>query len=686
MICVCVFFFVRFYKKKQKKCTCMMLRLLLKKSNIRLVQTITYTNIRTYKTQIQQLHHDGIDYNHQSVEVNSNEHIRRCTFYQDQDIWNLYKTICPNVRTLGDVLYEGSAASNNGPCVGLLKSLNNTKSIEWLSYSMAIERSLKIGSYLWTNTQLTPMQSKVAIMSSNRPEYLFFENACYMYGFILVNLYTSYDSSTVKSILDRTQVEVLVVDNLERIQSCQNELLQNKQLKMIVVMDDIVDNEQPSKIKSISSILKITNDIRERPIIDPESIATFIMTSGTTGEPKISMLSHENLLAASKGNVLRIERANLKDSVTIRHCSILPLAHIFERFILLSALLRGNQVVFCPSPDKLLEYFSVVKPTQVTVVPRILNKIYDSVMTEVNKSKIKQYLVQQSLRRDESWWLSRLIFSKVKHLFGGELKAMFTGSAPITRDVLHFFRIALNIPIMTGFGQTESTACGTSTHAGDTSFDIVGSPVATVEIKLIDVPHTNYRSDANQGEICLRGPTIFKGYLNDEAKTKEIIDDNGWLHTGDVGEWASNGALRIIDRTKNIFKLSQGTYIAPERLEDVYIRSPWISQIFVDGLSTETTVVAIVVPDEQYVRKNFQSTFADLCKDEKLKETILSDLNRLAKEHKLKYFETVSNIYLHSEPFSLENGLLTITLKTRRMNAQKQFRTIIESLYNVKKT
>ncbi|CAF1635623.1 unnamed protein product, partial [Didymodactylos carnosus] len=160
-----------------------------------------------------------------------------------------------------------------------------------------------------------------------------------------------------------------------------------------------------------------------------------------------------------------------------------------------------------------------------------------------------------------------------------------------------------------------------------------------------------------------------------------------WLHTGDVGEWASNGALRIIDRSKHIFKLSQGKYIAPERLEDVYIRSPWIAQIFVDSISGQTTVVAIVVPDEEYVRKNFKSeateiSFADLCKDEKLKAIILSDLNQLAKNQTLEYYEIPSNIHLHHEPFSQKNGLLTITFKTRRMNARKQFQLIINSLYD----
>jgi long-chain acyl-CoA synthetase len=178
------------------------------------------------------------------------------------------------------------------------------------------------------------------------------------------------------------------------------------------------------------------------------------------------------------------------------------------------------------------------------------------------------------------------------------------------------------------------------------------------------------------------------GYYDDEAKTKEAVDEDGWLRTGDVGEWTSNGALRIIDRTKHIFKLSQGKYIAPDRLEDVCVRSPWVAQIFIDGTANEERVVAIVVPDEEYVKKNFKSssteiTFADICKDKKLKEIILSDLNKSAKKHKLRYYEIPSNIHLHHELFSQTNGLLTVTLKTRRTNARKYFQSIINSLYDV---
>ena len=150
-----------------------------------------------------------------------------------------------------------------------------------------------------------------------------------------------------------------------------------------------------------------------------------------------------------------------------------------------------------------------------------------------------------------------------------------------------------------------------------------------------------------------------------------------------MGEWTKNGALRIIDRSKHIFKLNQGEYIAPERLEDIYVRSRWVAQVFVDGLSTESTVVAIVIPDEEYVRSHYKPTLPlpDLCRDEKFKGIILADLKRLAKENRFKYYETISNIHLHAEAFSQENGLITSTLKTRRTAVRQFFQDHIQSLY-----
>lgn len=222
------------------------------------------------------------------------------------------------------------------------------------------------------------------------------------------------------------------------------------------------------------------------------------------------MISHENLLAAVKGNLIRLRRQNIKRPLTNTHCSFLPMAHIFERFVIFQVLFEGTAVAFCPSPNKLIEYLSIVKPTQASVVPRILNKVYDTVMNEVNKSAIKRMLVQQALHL-QIRFLSRFVFRKVRAVFGGQLQGIITASAPLKPDVMHFFRIALDVPIIEGYGQTETSTSGASTHPIDMSYGTVGTPGPNSEIKLIDVPDTIYRSEKNQGEVCIRGPAIFKG-------------------------------------------------------------------------------------------------------------------------------------------------------------------------------
>ncbi len=212
-----------------------------------------------------------------------------------------------------------------------------------------------------------------------------------------------------------------------------------------------------------------------------------------------------------KSIVERRQRANFPAKTSDRHVAFLPLAHLYERLSLVFMFLQGAQVIYCPVPEKIFEYFPIVKPTTVAMVPRILNKVYDTIMTEVNKSKIKRFLISQALHNQKSSLFSRFVFRKVKNLFGGEVKIMLTGSAPITHEVLHFFRIALDIPVSEAYGQTESSGASTSTHVTDLSCGVVGTPLSVVEIKLIDVPETNYRSNNNQGEVCIRGPPVFKG-------------------------------------------------------------------------------------------------------------------------------------------------------------------------------
>lgn len=249
--------------------------------------TFIPVNTFTYQRLIGRLYDDGINVKQQTIEINSVERIHRCSLHKNDDIWTLYKTKHPNVETLGDALHEGCTSSNNGPCVGIVQLSNNIKSLHWLSYSEVIEKSQRIGSYLWIKTKLTPMKSKVAIISENRPEYLFVEHACYQYGFIIISLYTTYDSTAILHVLQVTQAEVLIVDDIKRIKAIEDQLLNHSQIKEIIVLDDICSDEK-NKIRSISTTLKsiYTHDIHQRPYVDPNNIATLILTSGTTGRSR----------------------------------------------------------------------------------------------------------------------------------------------------------------------------------------------------------------------------------------------------------------------------------------------------------------------------------------------------------------------------------------------------------------
>ena len=246
---------------------------------------VTYAGTHAYKARIQRKFDDGIDLKNQTVEIDPIEHIRRCTFYKDVDIFTAYKSVFPTVQTLGDFFYHGYDASKNGPCIANLGSGAKTETLKWISYSTALEKIRLIGSHLWTEARLTPMQSTVAIISLNRPEYSFVEHGCYMYGFIVLAMYTTYDPATIVSLLEKTKTEVLVVDNLERIAGFKEQLLNASYLKEILVMDEVTSQEN-RKIKNIPAVLQAMQqaDVRPRPSIDPESVATYILTSGTTGQ------------------------------------------------------------------------------------------------------------------------------------------------------------------------------------------------------------------------------------------------------------------------------------------------------------------------------------------------------------------------------------------------------------------
>ncbi|CAG0898064.1 unnamed protein product, partial [Darwinula stevensoni] len=239
--------------------------------------------------------------------------------------------------------------------------------------------------------------------------------------------------------------------------------------------------------------------------------------------------------------------------------------------------------------------------------------------------------------------------------------------------------------VVEGYGQSELVAPCTLTFQGDWVPEHVGPPLPCVHMKLVDVPEMEYYASVGQGEICVRGSTVFQGYFQDVQRTKDTIDPNGWVHTGDIGMWLPNGTLKIVDRKKHIFKLSQGEYIAPEKIENIYQKSEFVSQLFIHGESLKSCVVGIVVPDVEVLKRyasdnGIEGTFSVLCSMPEIKQIILEDMLQLGRENNLKSFEQVKDIYLHPDPFSIQNGLLTPTLKAKRPELRKYFHPQIDDM------
>ncbi|MEJ1274897.1 hypothetical protein NN561_005789 [Cricetulus griseus] len=308
----------------------------------------------------------------------------------------------------------------------------------------------------------------------------------------------------------------------------------------------------------------------------------------------------------------------------------------------------GGKVGFFQGDIRLLpDDMKVLKPTVFPTVPRLLNRVYDKVQNEA-KTPLKKFLLSLAImskfnevkngiiRRDSLW--DKLVFSKIQNSLGGKVRVMITGAAPISTPVLTFFRAALGCPVFEAYGQTECTAGCTITSPGDWTAGHVGTPVACNFVKLEDVADMNYYSVNNEGEICIKGNNVFQGYLKDPEKTQEALDKDGWLHTGDIGRWL------------------------PSFLVGIVVPDP-------DSLPSFAAKIGV------------KGSFEELCQNQRVKEAILEDLQKIGKEGGLKSFEQVKSIFVHPEPFSIENGLLTPTLKAKRVELAKFFQTQIKSLY-----
>uniref|UniRef100_A0AAR2KNT6 Arachidonate--CoA ligase n=1 Tax=Pygocentrus nattereri TaxID=42514 RepID=A0AAR2KNT6_PYGNA len=590
----------------------------------------------------------------QSVPVQGDSCCRRSALLKDDNLLDFYHE---DTKTVYDVFQRGLRIAGEGPCLGFRKP---GEPYQWISYKEVKfhnEQNSKTGwsfaimfFFMWTIAEL----------------------ACYTFSMAVVPLYDTLGLEAIVHILKLAEISLVICDQEEKA-AC---LMGNKEKGLTpalscLVLFNPVSTALVERGKNCGvEVLHLSQIMPPQP----QDLAVVCFTSGTTGT--IHFIFQ---------NILNLQMEFMSEHVLLR------LIHYVTMFC------HGARVGFYQGDISLLmDDIKTLKPTFFPVVPRIINRIYDKILGSVTSPlrrailhyavRRKQAELSSGIVRNNSVW-DRLVFNKIQASLGGNVRFILTASAPISPTVLSFLRAALGCLIFEGYGQTECTAGCTFSMPGDWSAGHVGAPLPCARVKLTDIPDMNYYAKNGKGEICVQGPSVFQGYLHDQERTAEALDSEGWLHTGDVGQWLPNGTLQIIDRKKHIFKLSQGEYIAPEKIENVYMRCVPVLQVFVHGEHLQSYLIGIVVPDPEvfvgWVKgKGIVGSYEELCQNPDVKKAVLEDMTAVGKEAGLKSFEQVKDLYLHPEMFSVSNGLLTPTLKSRRVELCKVFSEQIQRMYS----
>jgi long-chain acyl-CoA synthetase len=543
---------------------------------------------------------------------------------------------------------------------------NNNKTFTWEETKLNI---FKISKIIKENIK---EGDRCLLVSENRPEWFVSDLAIMLSGGITVPAYTTYTEDDYKYLIDDCEPTIIIVSNNEMLKKLNATINQKNFIKKVITFDEIEKAHHNLNINNKDKYLDfnfiIKNDLSEKDKIQNvnlkrSSAACIIYTSGTGGNPKGVILSHGGILNNLVG-ACEIMKP-LIDSRPV-FLTWLPLSHSYEHCVQFAQIAVGAKVYYAEKIEKLLDNISEAKPTIMTAVPRFYQNLYNKISINMKKQTgLKAKLISETIRLGKKELLKQkmnifeellnslvnlLVRKKIKKQFGGNLRAFISGGGALDKEIGEFLN-AIGLPTLQGYGLTETSPVVSCNPIHKIKVETVGPPFKGNKVKI-----------AEDGEILVKGENVMLGYWNKKEETANVIKD-GWLHTGDIGEIdPEDGYLKITDRKKDIIVSTGGDNISPAKIENMITNEPEIEQCIVYG-DKKSYLVALIVPNKENLKEKI--------------DMIINNIN-----NKLTLVEKIKKIQLIDENFSIENGLLTPTLKVKRKKVTEKYKKELENLYS----
>lgn len=574
--------------------------------------------------------------------------------------------------------------------VALARKENGT----WIKYSpeqyQDISRKL---AYAFIELGIQP-NDKIAIISNNRPEWNMIDMAVQQIGAIIVPIYPTISTEDYLFTINNCEAKFVILEGLSVMNKIEEIRPNTPNLQYVYTMVNRDKYPYFQQLVELGETHPHPEELEQRKVnVKPEDCATIIYTSGTTGVPKGVMLSHSNLMGQLRG----IEHTPAKWSKTA--FSFLPICHAYERIMVYMYQYLGMSVYYAESLATLADNMKEIHPTMMTAVPRVLEKMYEKVIQGGNKKKgLERFIFRRAIKLTERYKIDpdersafynlkiriadKLVYSKIRAQLGAEhFDIIVSGAASISQKVAGFFS-AIKMPVYEGYGMTETSpviAVSDNSRYGR-EVGTVGKALPGIELKIAD----------NEEIIC-RGHNVMMGYYKNKELTKEIIDEEGWLHTGDMGYIDDKGRLFITGRLKNLFKTSMGKYINPQIIEEKFGESKFIENIVVFG-EGQKFAAALIVPDMNFIQSWNKRNRLILNKNKKEKKEKIEALTDaeiktiIAKEvkHYNTFFgdtEQIKKFEIVNDKWTIENGIMTPTLKVKRKVVQQRYKALIDSMF-----